>query len=120
MIINMDWHLPPAKHIVRSLAHAAPSLSVPWLSGPDDHDDDDEEEEGGDQHGADDEERDDDEIPEQLVVDDNGVDEVEGKEPEEEAGDPASQLRMIFLMFRKNISLMMMRLTCNSSREVAV
>ena len=55
MIINMDWHLPPTKHIVRSLAHAAPSLSVPWLSGPDDHDDDDdEEEEGGDQHGADD------------------------------------------------------------------
>ena len=95
----MDRHLPPAEDIVCSLAHAAPSLSVPRLPGPGDHDDDDEEEEGGDEHGANDEEGDDDEVPEQLVVDDNGVDEVEGKEPEEETGDPASQLRMIFLMF---------------------
>ena len=39
-----------------------------------------------------------DEVPEQLVVDYNGVDKVESKEPEEEARDPAGQLRMI-LMF---------------------
>ena len=52
------------------------------------------------------------------MVDDDGVDKVESKEPEEEARDPASQLRMI-LMFGKNISLMI-RITCNSSREVAV
>ena len=53
------------------------------------------------------------------MVDDDGVDEVESKEPEEEARDPASQLRMILMMFGKNISLMI-RLTCSSSREVAV
>ena len=51
------------------------------------------------------------------MVDDNSIDQVEGKEPEEETRDPAGQLRMIL-----NISylMMMMRLTCNSSREVAV
>ena len=73
-------------------------------------------------HGAEqdgnDEEEDADEVPEQLVVDYNGVYKVESKEPEEEARDPAGQLRMI-LMFGKTISLMT-RLTCNNSREVAV
>ena len=70
------------------------------------------------EHNCNDDKEDDDEVPEQLVVDDNGVDKVESKEPEEEAIDPAGQLRMI-LMFVKKISLMT-RLTCSSSREVAV
>ena len=48
------------------------------------------------------------------MVDDNSIDEVESEEPEEETRDPARQLRMI-LMFEK-----MTRLTCKSSREVAV
>ena len=84
----MDRHLPPAEDIVCSLAHAAPSLSVPRPPGPGD------EKEGHGTDGYDDEE-DDDEVPEQLVVDDNGIDKVESKEPEEEPRDPAGQLRMI-------------------------
>ena len=109
----VDFDLPPAEDIVGSLAHAAPSLSVPRPLGPGD-----EEEEHGAERCGNDEDEDADEVPEQLVVDDNGVDEVESKEPEEEARDPASQLRII-LMFGKNIFLPI-RLTCNSSREVAV
>ena len=31
-------------------------------------------------------------VPEQLVVDDDGVDEVEGEEPKEESRDPAGEL----------------------------
>ena len=114
----MDRHLAPAENVVRSLAHAAPSLSVPRPLGPGENHGDDEEEEDGAEHDGNDEKEYPDEVPEQLVVDDDGVDKVECKEPEEEARDPASQLRMI-LMFGKNISLMI-RLTCNSSREVAV
>ena len=52
-------------------------------------------------HGAEqdgnDEEKDADEVPEQLVVDDDGVDEVESEEPEEETGDPAGQLVVVVL-----------------------
>ena len=110
-----DRHLSPAENIVRSLAHAAPSLSVPRPPGPGENHGDDGEEHGA-EHDGNDEEEDVDEVPEQLVVDDDGVDKVECKEPEEEARDPAGQLRMN-LMFGKNISLM---ITCNSSREVAV
>ena len=113
----MDRHLAPAENVVRSLAHAAPSLSVPRPLGPGENHGDGEEEHGA-EHDRNDEEEDADEVPEQLVVDYNGVDKVESKEPEEEARDPAGQLRMI-LMFGKTISLMT-RLTCNSSREVAV
>ena len=112
----VDCDLPPAEDIVGSLAHAAPSLSVPRPPGPGEHNDDDYDDDGEEQDHDGDE--DDDGLPEQLVVDDDGVDEVESKEPEEEARDPASQLRII-LMFGKNIFLPI-RLTCNSSREVAV
>ena len=49
------------------------------------------------------------------MVDDDGVDEVESKEPEEETRDPAGQL--IVVVF---VMILMTRLTCNSSREVAV
>ena len=91
MIFMMDWHLPPAEDVVRSLTHATPSLSVPWRAGPGENHGDEEEEHDA-EHDGNDEEEDADEVPEQLVVDDNGVDKVEGKEPEEEARDPASQL----------------------------
>ena len=57
-----------------------------------------EEEEHSAEHDCNDDKEDVDEVPEQLVVDDDGVDKVECKEPEEEARDPAGQLRMI-LMF---------------------
>ena len=55
------------------------------------------------------------------MVDDNGVDQVEGKEPEEETRDPAGKLIM-YVVVIVMIVLMMKRLlfTCNSSREVAV
>ena len=53
-------------------------------------------------------------IPEKLMVDDDGVDEVESKEPEEETRDPASQLIVVWVI------ILMTKLTCNSSREVAV
>ena len=96
----IDDHLPPAEDIVRSLAHAAPSLSVPRPPGPGENDGDDEDEDGGDHDGNDDED-DKDEVPEQLVVDEDGVDKVESKEPEEESRDPAGQLRMV-LMFGNN------------------
>ena len=96
-IFMVDRHLSPAEDIVRSLAHAAPSLSVPRRAGPGENHGDEEEEHGA-EHDGNDEEEDADEVPEQLVVDDNGVDKVEGKEPEEEARDPASQLGII-LMF---------------------
>ena len=92
VIFMVDPYLPPAEYIVRSLAHAAPSLSVPRRAGPGENHGDEEEHDGNDEEG------DADEVPEQLVVDDDGVDKVEGKEPEEEARDPAGQLRMI-LMF---------------------
>ena len=60
---------------------------------------------------------DDDDLPVKLVVDSDGVDEVESIEPEEETGDPAGQLMdMVVIM----IILLMNMLTCNSSREVAV
>ena len=36
-------------------------------------------------------------LPEKLVVDDDGVDEVEREEPEEETGDPAGQLMVVVL-----------------------
>ena len=36
-------------------------------------------------------------LPEKLVVDDDGVDEVEREEPEEETGDPAGQLVVVVL-----------------------
>ena len=51
------------------------------------------------------------------MVDDDGENKVESKEPEK-TRDPAGQLRMI-LTFGKNIYLMT-KLTCSSSREVAV
>ena len=60
---------------------------------------------------------DDDDLPVKLVVDSDGVDEVESIEPEEETGDPAGQLMdMVVIM----MILLMNMLTCNSSREVAV
>ena len=119
IISFMDRHLPPAEDIVRSLAHAAPSLSVPRPPGPGENHGDEEEEDGG-EHDGNDEEEDDDEVPEQLVVDDDGVDQVESEEPEEESRDPAGQLIVVVIvMLRNNISLMV-KLTCNSSREVAV
>ena len=40
-------------------------------------------------------------VPEQLVVDEDGVDEVEGEEPEEETRYPAGELRMIFDLMQK-------------------
>ena len=52
------------------------------------------------------------------MVDDDGENKVESKEPEKKTRDPAGQLRMI-LTFGKNIYLMN-KLTCSSSREVAV
>ena len=63
------------------------------------------------------EEVDDDDLPVKLVVDSDGVDEVESIEPEEETGDPAGHLMdMVVIM----MILLMNMLTCNSSREVAV
>jgi len=79
---------PPVEHIVSSFAHAAPGLSVSQFPSP-----------------------------VKLVVDSDGVDEVESIEPEEETGDPAGQLMdMVVIM----MILLMNMLTCNSSREVAV
>ena len=108
-----DDHLPPAKHIISSLAHAAPGLSVPWLPSPGGEVDDDvevDDDEEVDDDGVDDD------VPEKLVVDDDGVDEVESKEPEEETRDPAGKLIMVVIV----LIVLMNMLTCNSSREVAV
>ena len=102
----MACHLAPDENIIRSLAHTAPSLSVPRLPGPgENHGDDD-----GDKYDdGDHDHSDDDEVPEQLVVDDDGVDQVESKEPEEESRNPAGKLsRMMMRIFGKNFSLRMM------------
>ena len=111
MIIKINYHedhLPPAKHIISSLAHAAPGLSVPRLPSPGREVYDDVE--------VDDDDGVDDDVPEKLVVDDDGVDEVESKEPEEETRDPAGKLIMVVIV----LIVLMNMLTCNSSREVAV
>ena len=103
--IGLDWmncHLAPDENIISSLANPAPSLSVPWLPGPgENHDHHEAEEDDGGERDDDDEE-DGGEVPEQLVVDDNGVDQVESKEPEEESRDPAGKLTRMILMFGKN------------------
>ena len=84
-------HLPLAQDIVGSLPHTSPSLAVPRSPGPGNQG------EVGDEYG-------DGGVPEQLVVDHDGVDKVEGEEPEEETRYPAGELRMIFdLMQKKEI-----------------
>ena len=40
-------------------------------------------------------------VPEQLVVDQDGVDKVEGEEPEEETRYPAGELRRTFHLMQK-------------------
>ena len=77
-------HLPLAEDIVGSLPHTSPSLAVPRSPGPGNQG------EVGDEDG-------DGGVPEQLVVDQDGVDKVEGEEPEEETRYPAGELRRIFL-----------------------
>ena len=91
VIFVLNWHLLRAEDIVSRFAYGAQSLSVPRPPGP------------GENLGND-EELDEDEVPEQLVVDDDGENKVESKEPEKNR-DPAGQLRMI-LTFGKNIYLM--------------
>ena len=84
-------HLPPAKHLVGSFADAVPGLPVPRLPGPGGDKDDDvgfHDDDNGGVDGC---------LPEKLVVDDDGVDEVEREEPEEETGDPAGQLMEMVL-----------------------
>ena len=87
---EQEDHLPPAKHLVGSFADAVPGLPVPRLPGPGGDKDDDvgfhDDDSGVD--GC---------LPEKLVVDDDGVDEVESEEPEEETGDPAGQLMVVVL-----------------------
>ena len=69
VIFVLNWHLLRAEDIVSRFAYDAPSLSVPRPPGP------------GENLGND-EEQDEDEVPEQLVVDDDGENKVESKEPE--------------------------------------
>ena len=52
----MDRHLAPAENVVRSLAHAAPSLSVPRPLGPGENHGDEEEEDAAEHDGNDEEE----------------------------------------------------------------
>ena len=116
---------PPVEHIVSSFAHAAQAclshgflalverMIIDQVDGHYDEVDGDAVDDGNDEEVDDD----DDDLPVKLVVDSDGVDEVESIEPEEETGDPAGQLMdMVVIM----MILLMNMLTCNSSREVAV
>ena len=69
VIFVLNWHLLRAEDIVSRFAYGGQSLSVPRPPGP------------GENLGND-EEQDEDEVPEQLVVDDDGENKVESKEPE--------------------------------------